>query len=111
MPVWLGRIRNAAVLWVLAYLRRRVRVTIDERRLTHIFRAADGHFSEDSPETRHALLRVASNPAYRRGEDRFGATWAEETLVDGRQVWVQIRNGRIINGGIRACRQLLQRYT
>lgn len=103
MPAWLatvGRAGRAAAFWLLMRLRQTPYVTIDERRTRHIFRAADGHFPDDTRANRRLLLRVAGNPANRLGRDQFGVIWAEQTMPDGRQVWVQIRNGKIINGGL-----------
>jgi hypothetical protein len=84
----------------LTWFRRTPPISIDESRLRHIFRAADGHFPTDTTANRRLLLFVAGNPANRLGEDRFGAVWAAQTMRDGSQVWVQIWNGRIINGGV-----------
>ena len=100
---WLGRAGNAgsvAILRLFARFRRTPRITIDERRVKHIFRRADGHLPDDTPENRGLLLSVANNPRNRLGEDRFGVVWAEQTMPDGSQVWVQIRTGQIINGGL-----------
>lgn len=72
---------------------------IDESKVGHIFRVADGHFPIETAANRRLLLRVADNPANRVGTDRFGVVWAAQAMQDGSQVWVQIWNGRIINGG------------
>ena len=85
---------------LLTWLRRTPRITIDESRLRHIFRVADGHFPIDTAANRRALLHVAGNPANRLGVDRFGVAWAAQTIPNGGQVWVQIWGGRIINGGL-----------
>lgn len=76
------------------------RITIDEARIAHIFRDADGHFPADTIAARQVLLRVANDAAKRLGVDRFGTIWAAETMPDGAQVWVQIRNDLITNGGV-----------
>jgi hypothetical protein len=86
MRVGLTRVGTATIVWLRTCLRRSSRITIDERRLRHIFRNADGHFPEDTPANRRLILRVARNPANRLGEDRFGVIWAEQTLPDGSQV-------------------------
>jgi hypothetical protein len=75
-------------------------VSIDEARIGHIFRQADGHFEEDTAANRQNLIDVASRPSSLLGTDRFGNAWYAETLGDGRQVWVQVRGGRITNGGV-----------
>lgn len=93
MLAWLGAVGRAGrvvIAKVLTWLRRTPRITIDENRLRHIFRVADGHFPIDTAANRRALLRVAGNPANRLGEDRFGVIWAAQTIPDGGQVWVQI---------------------
>ncbi len=75
-------------------------IVIDENRLLHIFRNAEGHLKSDTPENRKLLLDLANDPAHRLGIDQFGNTWAARTGHDGRQAWVQIRDDRITNGGI-----------
>lgn len=93
-----GRAWRAAIR-LLARLRR-TPIRIDERRLRHIFRNAEGHFADDTPENRSRLLRVARDPESQLGVDRFGILWAEEMMPDGSQIWVQIKDGRVINGGL-----------
>jgi hypothetical protein len=88
-----------AVIRLLARFRR-TPIQIDERRLRHIFRNAEGHFADDTPENRSRLLRVARDPARRLGVDRFGILWAEETMPDESQIWVQIKDRKVINGGL-----------
>jgi hypothetical protein len=34
------------------------------------------------------------------GKDKFGNKWYAQTQNDGTQIWVQARNGKIINGGL-----------
>lgn len=80
--------------------RHRRKAAIDESKANHIFRIADGHFPIDTAANRRLLLRVARNPGSHFGADRFGVIWAAQTMRDGRQVWVQIWHGRIVNGGI-----------
>ena len=75
-------------------------VTIDEARHRHIFRYAEGHFREDTPANRKILIDVASEPQNFLGSDRLGNRWFEETLADGRQVWAQVRDNKVTNGGI-----------
>jgi filamentous hemagglutinin len=75
-------------------------VSIDESRIDHIFRQAEGHFGEDTSINRQTLIDVASRPPNLLGTDPFGNAWYAQTLADGRQVWVQVRDGRITNGGI-----------
>lgn len=80
--------------------RHRRKAAIDESRVSHIFRVADGHFPVDTAANRRLLLRVARDPGSHLGEDRFGVIRAAQTMQDGRQVWAQIRHGRIVNGGV-----------
>ena len=75
-------------------------VTIDEAKVRHIFRDATGHFREDNPVNRQILIDTANRPANFVGTDRFGTDWFAETRPDGAQVWVQIRDGKITNGGL-----------
>jgi hypothetical protein len=49
---------------------------------------------------RQILLDVANQPKSFRGTDRFGTDWFMETLADGTQVWVHVRDGKITNGGL-----------
>lgn len=100
MFVWFGLIARTgrAAIDLLAHLHRTPLIQIDERRLRHIFRSAEGHFPDDTPENRRRLLRVANHPANRLGRDLFGILWAAETVPDGSQIWIQIKDGRVING-------------
>ena len=75
-------------------------ITIDESRVGHIFRDALGHFPDDTELSRQAMIDVANDPTNVLGADHFGNIWAAKTLSDGTQIWVQIRDGRITNGGI-----------
>jgi filamentous hemagglutinin len=84
----------------MRWLRPRSAITFDESRAGHIFRRAPGHFQEDTATNRRVLLAVAANPANLQGVDRFGMMWAAQTMPDGTQLWVQLREGRITNGGV-----------
>lgn len=69
---------------------------------SHIFRQAPGHLAEDTVANR-ALLRGAVNPDNLVGARGPGGSISvyRETLPDGRQVWVEVRNGtEITNGGV-----------
>lgn len=70
---------------------------IDERDAAHIFRNAAGHVP-DTPANRLLLISTV-DPAWFLGNDRFGNSWYARILGDGKQVWVQVRHGRIRNGG------------
>ena len=67
--------------------------------LRHIFRDAPGHMP-DTIANRSVLQTLANDRAAILGVDQFGNTWAARVAADGTQVWVQIRNGVIINGGV-----------
>jgi filamentous hemagglutinin len=75
-------------------------ITIDESRLGHIFREAQGHFREDNAVNRQTLIDVANRPANLLGTDHFGNAWFAETRADGTQIWAQVRDGKITNGGL-----------
>jgi len=49
---------------------------------------------------RRILLDVANRQENFRGTDGFGTDWFMETLGDGTQVWAQVRDGKITNGGL-----------
>ena len=70
-----------------------------ESQLQHIFREAPDHLA-DTPANRALLQNVADDAATTLGTDRFGNVWSARTLEDGTQVWVQVRNGVIQNGGV-----------
>lgn len=93
-----GRVVRRLIATLLVRSRRKA--TIDESKAGHIFRVADGHFPIDTGANRRLLLRVARDPGSHLGTDRFGVIWAAQTMQDGRQVWVQIWRGRIVNGGV-----------
>ena len=76
------------------------RHTIPEGSAGHIFRDAEGHLATDTAANRQLLQGVADDARARLGTDAFGNGWSAKTLPDGRQVWVQTRNGKIINGGV-----------
>jgi hypothetical protein len=75
-------------------------ILIDEERIGHIFRKADGHFAEDTAVNRQVLIETASRRENFLGMDRFGNRWFAEVRADGTQTWVQVREGRITNGGV-----------
>ena len=74
-------------------------ITIDESRVVHIFREAEGHFREDTDANRRLLIDVASRGTNFLGTDRAGNDWYAENRADGTQGWV-VRSGKIVNGGM-----------
>ena len=70
-----------------------------DSQLKHIFRNKKGHI-EDTEANRALLEKVANEKNNYIGTDIYGNQWYSEELQDGRQVWVQVRNGTIQNGGI-----------
>ncbi|EHR52031.1 hypothetical protein SacmaDRAFT_3826 [Saccharomonospora marina XMU15] len=70
---------------------------------SHIFRNAPGHLAEDTAENR-ALIKSALDPANLRQTDplKDGTLLYRyfRILPDGTQVWAEVRNGEITNGGL-----------
>ena len=67
--------------------------------ICHIFRNAEGHVL-DSPQNRELLENVANDVDCFLGKDKYGNEWYAKILEDGRQVWVEVRNNVIFEGGI-----------
>ncbi len=65
----------------------------------HIFKDTEGHIP-DTPENRSLLEEVANDLDNYRGNDQYDNAWYSKILEDGRQVWIQIRDGIIFDGGI-----------
>ncbi len=72
---------------------------IPEGRAKHIFRTAPGHLP-DSPTNRRLLQELTADESARLGTDQFGNEWFARTNPEGTQLWVQVRHGEIINGGL-----------
>lgn len=71
-----------------------------DKRVNHIFRAREGHFLDDTPTNRQILIDTALNPDNYLGKDKWGNDWYRKNWADGAEIWVQIRKGEIINGGL-----------
>ena len=72
---------------------------IDEANADHIFRDAPGHLAEDTAENR-AILEDAVKPGNYVETRPSGVLVYREELPNGEQVWVNLRNGKITNGGV-----------
>jgi RHS repeat-associated protein len=72
---------------------------IAEDSAEHIFREAPGHLAEDTVENR-MLLEDAVRPGNYVMTKPPGVLVYREMLPDGEQVWVEVYNGRITNGGV-----------
>lgn len=70
---------------------------------SHIFRNAAGHLADDTAANR-ALIQSAVNPGNLVAERTIGSSVLrsyQRLLPDGRQIWVEVRNGvEITNGGV-----------
>jgi len=84
---------------MLACLGKKNLSLIDERATKHIFRNKQGHIA-DTPINRQLLENTASNPINFLGTDKYGNERYAKILPSGKQVWAQVRNGMIRNGGI-----------
>ncbi len=78
----------------------RNQITISLSDLSHIFRNATGHLLNDTPAHRQLLIDTALDPGNFLGNDKYGTEWYAKINSDGTQIWVQVRNGIIKNGGV-----------
>jgi hypothetical protein len=76
-----------------------VRLPRGEAQIKHIFRKKEGHI-EDTPENRRLLIDTAKEEVNFVGTKANGNRWYVKDLDDGTQVWVEVRNGVIQNGGV-----------
>jgi RHS repeat-associated protein len=76
-------------------------VGIAENSASHIFRDAPGHLAEDTRENR-ALIEGAVNQGNYVDTHEPGVSVYRETLPNGTQVWAEVYNGEITNGGLNA---------
>ncbi len=77
--------------------------------LAYLFSAIDNRFKfcifvgdyiPDTPENRKLLIDIAHDLSTRQGIDKHGNAWHSKIRDDGSQVWVQVRENKIRNGGI-----------
>ncbi len=73
---------------------------LPESRVSHIFRNSEGHFIHDNLMNRKTLINVSNDPKAFLGKDVLGNYWFAKQNYEGSQIWVQVRNNKIINGGI-----------
>lgn len=73
---------------------------ICEANAGHIFRDAAGHLAEDTAENRQLLTETANNQANYIYTSSTGVSSYRQILPDGRQVWAEVYDGSITNGGI-----------
>jgi filamentous hemagglutinin len=71
-----------------------------EKKASHIFRNAEGHFHPDTPFHRQLLIETVLDSSNYIGTDKWNNDWYSQILSDQTQVWVQVRKGKIINGGL-----------
>ena len=70
----------------------------NDSQLKHIFRDKNGHLP-DTPQNRSLLEHTTKKENF-LGVDKYGNNWYAKKQPDGSQVWVETRNGNIINGGL-----------
>lgn len=76
-----------------------VGVGIAEDSAGHIFRNGLGHLAEDTPENRALLESAVKSDNY--VETKYpGVDVYRETLPNGTQVWAEVKDGSITNGGV-----------
>lgn len=68
--------------------------------ISHIFRNKEGHFKIDTPENRRLLLETANDKCNFLGSNKHGTEWYAKITENGKQIWAEVRNGEIKNGGI-----------
>lgn len=78
---------------------RKNRLPSNRSQLMHMFRNDRGHLP-DTPANRELIESVANNPKNYVGTDSRGYAWYAQTRSDGTQVWAEVRNETIINGGV-----------
>lgn len=76
-----------------------VRFHEDPGQLQHIFRDASGHLLEDTVANRQLLLDTVSRNNFMEVDNHGNQVFAR-ILDDGTEIWVQVRNGIIQNGGL-----------
>ncbi|HEV3319322.1 MAG TPA: RHS repeat-associated core domain-containing protein [Solirubrobacteraceae bacterium] len=74
-------------------------IGIAEGAAGHIFRDADSHLAEDTPENRALIESVVKSDNH--VETKYpGVDVYRETLSNGTQVWAEVKDGSITNAGV-----------
>lgn len=76
------------------------RIKILETKVRHIFRKEENHFELDTPQNREIIENVANDEKNYLGPNRFGNKWYGKIIKNGKQIWVEVRDNKIINAGI-----------
>lgn len=67
--------------------------------IKHIFRNAKGHLP-DTVENRQRILDLVNDKTKFMGVDKNGNEWYVEKLENGSQLWAEVRNGIVQEGGL-----------
>lgn len=97
-----GEALDAAAAAIRRFIPRKLPAAVfptNESQVRHIFRDSVGHLP-DTAASRELLQDVTTDRGAQLGTDRFGNTWFHRIREDGTQVWVQVRDGVIQNGGV-----------
>lgn len=76
------------------------KLTANQAQLGHMFNNDTGHFVNNTAANRAAIEHAAGYNKYYLGSDQYGNVWYAETLPNGTQVWAEVRNGVIVEGGL-----------
>ena len=76
-----------------------------KEQLKHNWDKREGHV-EKTPENEKLIHDVANNPNGYLGPSNFGNHWYAKLLANGKQVWVKVRNNKIINWGINKAKDI-----
>ena len=80
-------------------LKGKVKLPPHDDQIKHIMADRPGHLP-DTPENRKKLVDLANDIRCYKGTDIKGNNWHYKEIEDGSQLWVEIRDGVIQNGGI-----------
>ena len=89
----------------------KTQITISENDLDHIFRDKPGHLKENNAHNRDLLISTATNAKNFFGICERGSSWFAENMPDGTQIWAEVRNGKVRNGGINSTPKQFNRAT